>query len=228
MHAQKQTSTSRFMHRLLLALPFLFLASPASIAETAPEKPMSTWALIDAVKEGGYVLYVRHERTEIPSRADDYTRPPNECRAQRNLSVSGVAAAYETGAVIRDIGIPIGRVVSSPMCRAAETSRYMFGVDYELDTRLMHHDPSENSARNMAVAVEEAKAVLSEVGPNLEGTNIVLVGHGGTIRRATGLSVTEGEIAVLQVSDTGEIKALGQLTGSALGLYSRWQSSQGE
>ena len=197
-----------------------------SVAQDAPQKPMSTWALIDAVKEGGYVLYIRHERTEVPSRADDYSRPANECRAQRNLSVSGVAAAYETGVVIREVGIPIARIISSPMCRGAETARYMFGVEYELDNRLMHHEPGENSSRNMTAAVEEAKSVLSEVGPNLQGTNVVLVGHGGTIRQVTGLSLTEGEIAVVQVDEDGDVTALGQLSGSALGFYARWQSSR--
>lgn len=214
---------------IFLATAALCFSSTQSIAaQESPSKPMSSFQLAEALKEGGLVLYIRHERTEVPSRADDYTRPPNECRAQRNLSVSGVAAAYETGTVLRTVGVPIARVITSPMCRAAETARYMFGVDYELDNRLMHHDPNENSQRGMAIAVEEAKALIGELGPIAEGSNIVLVGHGGTIRNVTGLSLTEGEIAVLQVSEAGEIIALGQLTGSALGFYARWQSSKAE
>ncbi|MEL8054535.1 MAG: hypothetical protein AAGK66_00135 [Pseudomonadota bacterium] len=219
-------TTVRALQLCLAAL--ICVSGFVSMAQETPEKPMSTWELIDTIKEGGHVLYIRHERTEVPSRSDDYTRPPNDCRAQRNLSVSGIAAAYETGAVIREVGVPIEQIIASPMCRAAETARYMFGVDYEVDTRLMHHDPSEDSARNMNAAVAEATAVVNEVGTGLTDTNIVLVGHGGTIRRVTGLSVTEGEIAVLRVGNDGEIKALGQLTGSALGFYARWQSSNAE
>lgn len=219
-------SNRKTMGRLiyLCLAAFLCLGGVAGTAEETEEKPLSPWALIDAVKEGGYVLYIRHERTEVPSRSDDYSQPANECRAQRNLSVSGVAAAHETGVVIRDIGLPIQRIIASPMCRGAETARYMFGVEYDIDTRLMHHDPSENSARNMDAAVAEAEAIVKEVGTGLTGTNIVLVGHGGTIRRVTGLSVTEGEIAVIRVAESGEIVALGQLTGSTLGFYARWQS----
>ncbi|MEM8616813.1 MAG: hypothetical protein AAGF20_07740 [Pseudomonadota bacterium] len=224
---QATTQLIRFFGKSLAALALAGASVlPAMAEEDAPQPPMNSWALIEALQGGGHVLYIRHERTEVPSRADDYSRPASDCRAQRNLSVSGVAAAYETGMVLRAVDIPISRVIASPMCRGTETARYMFGVGYELDTRLMHHDPSKNSSRNMDTAVAEAQALLAELAPIMGDTNIALVGHGGTIRRVTGLSLTEGEIAVLRLSETGEVTALGQLTGSAMGFYARWQDAQ--
>ncbi|MEM9996651.1 MAG: hypothetical protein AAF809_03030, partial [Bacteroidota bacterium] len=125
----------------LLAVVLSFAAAQAH-AQTAPSQPeappLDRASLIEALQGGGYVLVIRHERTEVPSRRDDYTQAPDDCRAQRNLSVAGAAGAQETGVILKVLGIEAGRVLTSPMCRSAETARYVFGVGYEIDMRLMH------------------------------------------------------------------------------------------
>ena len=194
--------------------------APAAPAHAAQPAPLSSQDLVEALQEGGLILLIRHERTEVPSRRDDYSRPPTECRAQRNLSLAGVAGAHETGVSLRALDIHVGRVISSPMCRSAETARYMFGVDYEHDTRLMHHDPG--GARTLDVAEAELRALLGELAPGLPDANIALVSHGGNIFRVSSLRLTEGEIGVLRIEDTGDITVLGQITGSGLGFLARW------
>jgi len=54
-------------------------------------------ALVPLLQKGGYILLIRHERTEVPARADDYSKPTTDCMAQRNLSVAGYAGSQETG-----------------------------------------------------------------------------------------------------------------------------------
>ncbi len=201
----------------LSALMLVTWAAPTH-AQNADEQ-LTSGELVERLKEGGYVLLIRHERTEVPSRRDDYSRPPGECRAQRNLSLAGVAGSQETGFSLRALEIDVGRVITSPMCRSAETARYMFGVDYELDTRLMHHDP--DGERNLDVAEAEVRALLGELAPGLPETNIALVSHGGNIFRVSGLRLTEGEIGVLQLGEDGSVTALGQITGSGLGFFAR-------
>ncbi|MEM6267760.1 MAG: hypothetical protein AAF707_09560, partial [Pseudomonadota bacterium] len=189
---------------------------PVSVAQETAQVPLDQPALVEALQEGGLVLLIRHERTEVPSRRDDYTKAPDDCTAQRNLSIAGAAGAQETGFSLRALEIPIGRVMTSPMCRSAETARFMFGVNYESDLRLMHHDP--NGERTLDIAAEEVRALLSELAPGLPDSNIALVSHGGSIFRVSGLRLTEGEIGVLSLDETGTVVALGQLTGSDLGF----------
>src|SRR3546814_17876605 len=50
-----------------------------------------------------------------------------DCATQRNLSVAGAANSVQTGDYIRRLRIPIGDVLSSPMCRCSETARLAFG-----------------------------------------------------------------------------------------------------
>ena len=80
-------------------------AAPAPAAAPAPPTPvvtlenrkLSSTDLGARLGKGGLVILMRHERTEVPSLGDRSFSPPNDCNAQRNLSVAGVAGAAETG-----------------------------------------------------------------------------------------------------------------------------------
>lgn len=221
---------NRYLHEfqrsatgLLGALAFLFstlaVQSLAAQNHSPPTPPVEISDMLERLQSGGYVLLIRHERTEVPSRSDDYSQASNECRAQRNLSLAGVAGAQETGFVLRTLGIDVGRVLTSPMCRSAETARYMFGVAFETDTRLMHHDP--DGERNLDVAEGELRDLLKELAPGLPDTNIALVSHGGNILRASGMRISEGEIGVLKFGDDDSIEVIGHFMGSDLAPYAR-------
>lgn len=222
----------KFVIRARIVLAAILLVSPtiATLAQDQSENPVSPpidqAELLKRLQEGGLVLLIRHERTEVPSRSDDYTRPSNDCRAQRNLSIAGAAGARETGIVLRALEIDVDRVISSPMCRSAETARFMFGVSYETDARLMHHDPNPESGRDLDAAEAELRELLTELAPGIEGTNIALISHGGNILRVSGLRISEGEIGVLELTEDGSINALGHLMGSDLAPYARRKLAQ--
>lgn len=190
----------------------------AGVSNSA-KPPWERKALIEALQKGGYILLIRHERTELPSREDDYSQASNDCRAQRNLSLAGIAGAQETGAVLRALNIKVDRVISSPMCRCAETARYMFGVNYDFDPRLMHENPK--GKRNNEVAKKEFKSVLKDIAPGLPKSNIALVSHGGNILNASGLGLSEGEIGVIQLDKSGNISVVDQFMGSNLSFSAR-------
>lgn len=193
--------------------------SGPTFADQNTRPALSQGQLIQLLRDGGHVLLIRHERTEVPSREDDYTRPVDDCRAQRNLSIAGLAGAQETGIVLDAVGIPVQRVISSPMCRSAETARLMFGVGYEVDVRLLHHDPK--GERNLDIAEDEARELLSELTPGITDSNIALIGHSATITRVSGLRLSEGEIGVVRLTESGEVVALGQFMGSDLAPLAR-------
>lgn len=198
--------------------------APAPAAEEGPKpvamlenRGLSTQDLSEKLAAGGLVILMRHERTNVPSRGDDYSRPANDCNAQRNLSPAGVAGAAETGVAIRAIGWPIGRVLSSEMCRATETARFMFGR-YEIEPRLMHHDNTPE--RTVTVAGQELNALLADI-PRGGKDNTVLVSHIGNIYFATGQRLSEGEFAVLERQEDGRYVILGTFDPGYIGAHAR-------
>ncbi len=199
-------------------------ASPAPAADEGPKpvatfenRDMSTKDLGEKLSAGGLIILMRHERTNVPSRGDDYTRPANDCTAQRNLSPAGVAGAAETGVAIKTLGWPIGRVLSSEMCRATETARFMFDR-YEIEPRLMHHD--NTAARTVTVSGQELNALLADI-PAGGKDNTVMVSHIGNIYFATGITLSEGEFAVLERQEDGHYVCLGTFDPGFIGAAAR-------
>ena len=205
----------------------LFAASAPYVSAQTPAKPpllelvklpelVPTAKLIEKLEAGGNILLIRHERTEVPSVADDYAKPTDDCRTQRNLSAAGFAGAAETRTVLRALKIRVQRVLSSPMCRATETARQMF-VSYQIEPRLMHE--MDDQGRTNDVAGADLKAVLQGLGSSTD--NIALVTHAGLIQRATGLSLPEGGIAILRREMDGRLILVKQIMGSDLGPHAR-------
>jgi broad specificity phosphatase PhoE len=178
--------------------------------------PMAMPKLIQQLRAGGNILLIRHERTEVPSVTDDYSRPADDCTVQRNLSASGYAGAIETRSVLRALRITAQRVIASPMCRTVETARQMF-VTYTTDNRLMHE--MDKQGRTNDVAAADLKAVLDEIKAT-EG-NVAIVTHFGLIMRATGIQLSEGEIAVMRRNEAGQLILLRQIMGSDLAPHAR-------
>lgn len=78
--------------------------------------------LVAALREGGYVLVMRHARS--PSTPPDAaTAEHDNTRLERQLDESGRNSAQAMGRAIKTLGIPIGEVWSSPTYRALQTVR---------------------------------------------------------------------------------------------------------
>lgn len=136
------------------------------------EKP-ATAANIKQLRNGGYVLYMRHGNTDT-SRPD---RQPsvdlNDCSTQRPLSEEGRRIAAEVGQQIRKAKIPLGEIFSSPMCRAKETALAAFGKNFIITNLLI--DTSNMTSKEKVPVLETARELLSRP---VEGkVNRVLVAH---------------------------------------------------
>ena len=104
--------------RLALPATLLILAASAA-AQPAP-------ALLADLRQGGYVLFLRHTSTDF-SQDDSRMKSFEDCATQRNLTDKGRAEARALGEHIRRLKIPIGEVLASPFCRTMETARLAFG-----------------------------------------------------------------------------------------------------
>jgi phosphohistidine phosphatase SixA len=186
-------------------------AAPVAAPRTAPPAdPPATVRLVDVpalLQRGGHVLVMRHERTELDARADDYSRPTHDCLAQRNLSVAGVAGAAETAEAIRRLQIPLARILSSPLCRAMETARPFGRVEPE--ARLMHPVPDAAGAFQRS----EADTLDLAEGLDTSGGTVLLVTHQPNLR-AFGIRLAEGEMAVLVRTGPRQWRLVARLHGS--------------
>ena len=148
-------------------------------------------ALLAALRQGGFVLYFRHARTDF-SQDDTDLRDLSNCATQRNLSSEGQAQARLIGEAIAALGIPIGEVLSSELCRTRETAELAFGR-----TTPMPDLTSFGTASSEAEEEERASALRCLLAtPPIRGTNTVLVGHLFNIQAAAGIGLAEGEAAI--------------------------------
>jgi phosphohistidine phosphatase SixA len=182
----------------LAVLPVWLIAS----AQGQTSSPATAGALVEALRQGGYVIYFRHARTDFSQRDSSLA----DCRTQRNLSDEGREQARAIGAAIRSLGIPIGRVLASPFCRTRETAQLAFG-DVEITRDLLGRGPSEEQSR---IAASALRPLLGA--PPAPGTNTVLVSHGYNLRAADGIVLAEGEAAIYRPDEGGSFTRIGRLT----------------
>src|SRR5262245_43747333 len=165
-------------------------------AGSASAQMLSGSDLVPALKQGGYVIVMRHANSP-QVRPDAAVAAPGNTGIERQLNENGHKTAHAMGDALKTLRVPIGIVLSSPTFRTRETVRELqVGMP---DTFNLLGDGSqgyefssfEDSARFMRVrAAEIPKA----------GTNPLIVTHLPNIEQAFGetFSVDEGEAVVLK------------------------------
>jgi phosphohistidine phosphatase SixA len=169
---------------------FLALAVP-SVAQAQPAAE-----LVSALREGGLVLYWRHPATNN-DQAD--TNPSNlaDCATQRQLNDTGRDQARRLGAALREHGIPVAAVHSSPFCRAREAATLLGMSEPVVVTELgeggLVVSPNEN--------IRRARALRGMLAAQPASGNMLLVGHRPNILDAVGVeafTIAEGEIFIFR------------------------------
>jgi hypothetical protein len=170
------------MRLVLLLLALLF----ASAAVAEPDAK-----LLAALRQGGYVLFLRHTSTDF-SQDDSRMTSFEDCATQRNLTDKGRAEARALGEHVKRLKIPIGEVLASPFCRTMETARLAFGkARATSEVRggpLSADDPKRYQPLRILLGTKPAA-----------GTNTVLSSHGNPFRAVAGPPyLAEGEMAVIR------------------------------
>jgi len=189
-------ATTRLARLCLLALLAGFVAHAARAAEPATTPALQGRALIEALRSGGYVLYIRHTSTDFGEN-DAAMTTFDDCSKQRNLTDAGRAEARAIGAALRTLQIPIGTVLASPYCRTLETGRLVFGT--ATPNNGMRGGPVQPDSPERYA---ELRTVLST--PFKERTNKAIASHGNPFYGVAGPPyLTEGEIAVVKPEGAG-------------------------
>jgi phosphohistidine phosphatase SixA len=167
----------------VLLLSILLLACPA-LAEPSAQ-------LIEQLRAGGYVLYLRHTSTDF-SQNDSRMTSYEDCASQRNLTDQGRDEARAIGEHVKRLKIPIDEVLASPFCRTMETARLAFGKAKPTSDVRGGPARTDDSARYTPL-----KKLLSAKIP--QGQNLVISSHGNPFHAVAGPPyLAEGEIAVVR------------------------------
>jgi phosphohistidine phosphatase SixA len=152
-------------------------------------------SLVEAMREGGFVIYIRHASTDF-STVDEEPVDLADCTAQRTLSEVGRLESRRIGESIVDLDIPVGVVLSSEMCRAWETAELAFG-EVELTSDLTVFATASSEAEEDE-RTDVLRALLAT--PPEAGTNTFVVGHLVNITVAANVTMEEGEAAIFMPS----------------------------
>lgn len=163
-------------------------------------------ALVSDLAKGGYVIYMRHTKTDRDQKDSDVSNLA-DCSKQRNLNDEGRKQAKSIGEAFVKLGINVGEILASPYCRATETAMIMFGHADKADelrylTRL---SPSEAEAANAWLKQQLGK-------PTKPGTNRILVSHTANLKTATDIwPKNAGDINVFKPNGNGGYTHVGTI-----------------
>lgn len=147
-------------------------------------KKHSYWA--NKIKNGGYVLHIRHGQREKWDTVTAYDAHEivNNINARESsfykatcLTERGIEDSKLIGIVFEHAKIPIGKIISSPSCRSRETAEYAFKKIDKFDTSILHAtavDPDE-----WDIMAKRYKNLLIQ--NQIQGKNLIISGHGNTI-----------------------------------------------
>jgi phosphohistidine phosphatase SixA len=156
-------------------------------------------ALIKALRQGGYVILMRHASSprEAP---DKQSANPDNVNIERQLDATGRASATAMGKALRDLKIPVGDVLTSPTYRALETVRYA-----QLGSPHTYPELGDGGQSMQAATDAQTAWLKNQVAQIPKGTNTIIVTHFPNINRAfpelsTGLA--DGEALVFGPGST--------------------------
>ncbi|WP_409525642.1 histidine phosphatase family protein [Nitrincola sp. MINF-07-Sa-05] len=181
---------TRYVLRLLV---LVLIYQPALAMGTTFTPVTATSDNVDQLLQGGFVLFIRHGATDT-SRPDQVPIDLEDCDTQRQLSDEGREELVMIASAMHALTIPVSEVFSSPLCRAVETSRILFGDEFEVNPLLMYVAALTDDEK--APILRETDRLLSL--PVAAGQNRVLVAHGPNMAELIEYFPQEGSIVIFR------------------------------
>ena len=157
--------------------------APAPVPIVDPAKELKGTALVEALRKGGFVLYMRHtEAGSLEEKCDE-----------TSVSAVGAENARIVGSALRELSIPIGAVRSSAPCRSNVTASTLGVGKVEITEDLNPVAPREG------FDIGAARTKRMNEMPTA-GTNTVLVSHlHGSRKKEEWVHLQLGEIIVFRL-----------------------------
>jgi len=196
----------------------LLMLLAATIVTTVAATAQPPTDLLPELKKGGYVLFIRHPRTN-PDQADTDPLNLDNIKAQRQLSDEGRKQARAMGECFRALQIPVEKVISSKFQRAQEGAKLL--AVGEITTSI---DVSEGglvvTTRENQRRAKALRQLLST--PPAKGKNLVVLSHKPNLQDAAGKEfgdLNEGEVVVFRPLGDGKFTAVARVSSEA---WSQW------
>jgi phosphohistidine phosphatase SixA len=166
----------------------------------------SARAAFEDLKNGGYVIVIRHGRTnESPAFPKDET-PLDlaNCAGQLMLNDAGKDQARAIGDAFKKAAIPVGKVLASGYCRAIEMARLSFGRTETSDALLLEAFVPVAGAPVPPPWPQRVEMMKQMIAAAPEaGTNTVLVTHFPNVKAALGVQINFGDAAIVKPDGHG-------------------------
>jgi phosphohistidine phosphatase SixA len=145
---------------------------------TSPAQPLHGEALVKALRQGGFVIVMRHASSprQAPSKQ---TANADNVKLERQLDETGRATAIAMGKALRELKIPLGDIFTSPTYRALETVRYA-----QLGNPQPYAELGDSGQSMQGGTEAQAAWLRKKVAQFPKRTNIVLVTHLPNLRGA--------------------------------------------
>ena len=183
-----------------LAVLTVFFSLPALAATESPLGP----SLVTALRQGGYVLVMRHPSSP-PTPPEKASADPVNTQLERQLDEVGRNTARAMGQAIRDLHIPIGTVLTSPTFRARQAIE-LFALGEATVVSELGEGEQGMMATADATRSEWLRKKSSESPPS--GTNTLIVTHTPNLAGAFGeraKGVAAGETLVFRPNGKGQV-----------------------
>src|SRR5687767_5522403 len=182
------------MRRRLMRSAFTVFAVGLLATGHIEGQTMSLGDLVKQLRQGGYVLVMRHASSprETPSKE---TANADNTRLERQLDEAGRRGATAMGNAIRALKIPIGAVLTSPTYRALETVKYAGFTSPTVVEEL-----GDRGKSMQGVDESQATWLRQRVTEVPRSGNLLLVTHQPNLSRAFadwGGTVADGEVVVI-------------------------------
>jgi phosphohistidine phosphatase SixA len=195
--------------RLPAASRFFSVATCLLLLTTAAHtQTLSGEALVKALRQGGYVIVMRHASSprEVP---DKQAANPDNVKPERQLDPIGRATSAAMGKALRDLKIPIGDVFTSPTYRALETVRLAQWANPKPTLEL------GDNGQSMAGGTEAQAAWLQKIVTQFpSGTNTLVVTHFPNLTRAfpeQATGVGDGEALIFGPDGKGGARVIARV-----------------
>jgi phosphohistidine phosphatase SixA len=191
---------------MLSRLSYLGLAclGLAALLAVAPVQaaPLSGDALVSALKQGGYVLLMRH--TSSPAAVPDKSvANADNTKLERQLDKNGETTAAAMGAAIKKLGLPVGNVLSSPTYRALQTVKFA-GFGTAMTFTELGDGGTSMAPETVAAWASWLKTKVAE--PPRAGTDTFILTHSPNITSAfadDAKGIADGEALVFHPDGKG-------------------------
>lgn len=139
----------------------------------APAQELSIDEAVSALRDGGYIILMRHANApgELPTAG---TAAPGNDNLERQLDEKGRNDARNFGATIKRLGIPISSVERSPTFRTRQTAELAGFAEIIVQDFLLEDGM-------VGVTPARLQALLEELNKKPTSGNRLLISHSGNI-----------------------------------------------